>query len=52
MTRIAHGAASQTAVRDLAHAASVLAHAKREGLVQNASGQLKRAHRSQLRVRE
>jgi len=38
MKRIADGAASQTAVGDLAYAASVLAHGTREGLVQDASG--------------
>jgi integrase len=36
--RMADGVASQTAVSDLAYAASVLAHARREGLIADASG--------------
>lgn len=38
LARIAGGVTSQTAVSELAYAASVLAHAKREGLVQDARG--------------
>ena len=38
LRRMADGATSQTAVGDLAYAASVLAHAKREGLVTDAGG--------------
>lgn len=45
LDRIAGGVTSQTAVGELAYAGSVLAHAKREGLIQDARGPAEaRAH--------